>query len=157
VRHAIDSARAAGIPIVVDPKRRSFAAYRGATVVTPNLHELEAHSHGVVPFELGTRRRQRAVRDRRRRAAGHPQLRRNDTVSRRSGALHVAALAKEVFDVTGAGDTVVATIALALAARVPIEAAVRAASLAAADQFSKRGTRRSARPELVSAIDAAPG
>src|SRR5262245_35976125 len=37
-RHAIDAARAAGVPVVVDPKQRSFAAYRGATVITPNLH-----------------------------------------------------------------------------------------------------------------------
>ena len=52
VRHAIDAARAAGVPVIVDPKQRSFAAYRGATLITPNLHELEAAAHGVVPFEV---------------------------------------------------------------------------------------------------------
>jgi len=71
--------------------------------------------------------------------------------------LHVAARAREVFDVTGAGDTVVAALALALAARVAIEHAVELASIAAAISVSKRGTSTVTPGELLTAIDAARG
>jgi rfaE bifunctional protein kinase chain/domain len=157
VRHAIDTARTAGVPIIVDPKKRSFAVYRGATVITPNLHELEAASHGVVPFEV-----ERAAASVLAEIAGAALLvtRSADGMTLfRAGRdpFQVAALAKEVFDVTGAGDTVVATIALALAARVAIEHAVTLASLAAAISVSKRGTSTVSPAELLSAIDAAPG
>jgi len=155
-RHAIEAARAAGIPVIVDPKQRSFAAYRGATVVTPNLRELEAAAHGVLPFEV-----ERAAASVLAEIAGAALL-----VTRSAGGMtlfrgdrqpfHVAAMAKEVFDVTGAGDTVVATIALALAARAPIEQAVELASLAAAISVSKRGTSTITPAELATAIDAAP-
>jgi D-beta-D-heptose 7-phosphate kinase/D-beta-D-heptose 1-phosphate adenosyltransferase len=156
-RHAIDSARAAGVPVIVDPKQRSFAAYRGATVITPNLHELEAAAHGVVPFEL-----ERAVHNVLAEIAGTALLvtRSADGMTLyRAGRepFHVAALAQEVFDVTGAGDSVVATVALALAARVSIEQAVALASLAAAIIVSKRGTSTVSPAELTSAIDATPG
>lgn len=66
---------------------------------------------------------------------------------------HVAALAKEVFDVTGAGDTVVATVALALAAGVAIERAMELASVAAAISVSKRGTSTVSPAELAAALD----
>jgi rfaE bifunctional protein kinase chain/domain len=156
-RHAIDAARTAGIPIVVDPKQRSFTAYRGATVITPNLHELEAAAHGVVPFEV--ERAATSVLDE---IAGTALLvtRSADGMTLFRGdrpALHVPAMAKEVFDVTGAGDTVVATLALALAARVPIELAVEVASIAAAISVSKRGTSTVSFTELATAIDAVPG
>jgi len=156
-RHAIDAARRAGIPIVVDPKQRSFAVYRGATVITPNLHELEAAAHGVQPFDA-----ERAATSAMAETAGAALL-----VTRSAEGMtlyrperepfHVAAMAKEVFDVTGAGDTVVAALALALAARVPIEHAVELASIAAAVSVSKRGTSTVSPGELITAIDAAPG
>ncbi|HEX7840168.1 MAG TPA: D-glycero-beta-D-manno-heptose-7-phosphate kinase [Kofleriaceae bacterium] len=157
VRHAIEAARAAGVPVIVDPKQRSFAAYRGATVITPNLHELEAAAHGVVPFEI-ERAAERLLAE----LAGAALLvtRSADGMTLfRTGRepFHVAALAKEVFDVTGAGDTVVAAIALALAARVAIEDAVAVASIAAAISVSKRGTSTVSPAELTSAIGAAPG
>ena len=156
-RHAIEAARAAGIPVIVDPKQRSFAAYRGATVITPNLHELEAAAPGGSPFEV-----ERAAAGVLAEIAGTALL-----VTRGAGgmtlfrgeraAFHVAAKAKEVFDVTGAGDTVVATLALALGAGVAIEQAVELASLAAAISVSKRGTSTVSPAELATAIDAAPG
>jgi D-beta-D-heptose 7-phosphate kinase/D-beta-D-heptose 1-phosphate adenosyltransferase len=156
-RHAIDAARAAGVPVIVDPKQRSFAVYRGATVITPNLHELEAAAHGLLPFEI-ERAAERVLPE----IGGAALLvtRSADGMTLfRAGRepFHVAALAKEVFDVTGAGDTVVATLALALAARVAIEQAVAVASIAAAISVSKRGTSTVSPGELTSAIDAAPG
>jgi D-beta-D-heptose 7-phosphate kinase/D-beta-D-heptose 1-phosphate adenosyltransferase len=154
-QHAIRAARAAGVPVIVDPKQRTFAAYAGATVITPNLHELEAASPAVSPFEIA-----RAA------ASLLPHLDGSALLVTRSaegmtlfraGApqVHVPAMAKEVYDVTGAGDTVVATVALALAARVPIEHAVELASVAAAIAVSKRGTSTVSPAELASALDAA--
>jgi len=67
--------------------------------------------------------------------------------------VHVPAIAKEVFDVTGAGDTVVATLALALGAGVEIEQAIELASVAAAISVSKRGTSTVSPGELVAALD----
>lgn len=156
-RHTIETARRAGIPVVVDPKQRNFAVYRGATVITPNLHELEAAAHGVHPFDV-----QRAATSAIAEIAGAALL-----VTRSAEGMtlyrperepfHVAAIAKEVFDVTGAGDTVVAAVALALAARVAIEHAVELASIAAAISVSKRGTSTVSPGELLTAIDAASG
>jgi rfaE bifunctional protein kinase chain/domain len=156
-RHAIEAARAAGIPVIVDPKQRSFAVYRGATVITPNLHELEAASPGVVPFEV-ERAAAKLVAD----SAGTALLvtRSSDGMTLfRAGRdpFHVAAQAREVFDVTGAGDTVVALVALALAAGVSLEQAVQLASIAAAVSVSKRGTSTVSPAELLTAIDAAAG
>jgi D-beta-D-heptose 7-phosphate kinase/D-beta-D-heptose 1-phosphate adenosyltransferase len=155
-RHAIDAARAAGIPVIVDPKQRNFTVYRGATVITPNLHELEVAAHGIVPFEL-----ERAATSVLAEIDGSALLvtRSADGMTLfRAGRppVHVSAMAKEVFDVTGAGDTVVATVALALAARVPIEQAIELASIAAAISVSKRGTSTVSPGELTTAIDA-PG
>ena len=155
-QRAIRAARAAGVPVVVDPKQRSFAAYAGATVITPNLHELEAatpaHAHAA-GFEV-----ERAAN------ALLPVIDGSALLVTRSAEgmtlyrgehapFHVRALAKEVFDVTGAGDTVVATLALALAARVTIEQAVELASVAAAVSVSKRGTSTVSPAELAAAID----
>lgn len=147
-------ARAAGVPVIVDPKQRSFAAYSGATVITPNLHELEAAAPPHGPFEVEA-------------AATSllPLLDGTAILATRSAdgmtlfrtghaPFHVPAMAQEVFDVTGAGDTVVATVALALAARLPIEAAVELASVAAAISVSKRGTSTVSPAELVAALPA---
>ena len=156
-RHAIDAARAAGIPIIVDPKQRSFAVYRGATVITPNLHELEAASPGAAPFEVA-RAAGKLVRELAGTALLVTRSAEGMTLFRADQpAFHVAAYAREVFDVTGAGDTVVATLALALAARVAIEQAVELASVAAAVSVSKRGTATVSPGELLAAIDAAAG
>ncbi|WP_394844300.1 D-glycero-beta-D-manno-heptose-7-phosphate kinase [Pendulispora brunnea] len=129
-------------PVVVDPKRRDFSAYRGATLVTPNLNELEAAT-GIA-----------ATRDEDVIAAGRSLL-----ASLAGGAvlvtrgargmtlivperepLHLKATAREVFDVTGAGDTVVSTLGLALAAGISLETAVAVANEAAGIAVSKRGT-----------------
>jgi len=153
-RYALAAARRAGIPAIVDPKQRDFRVYGGATVITPNLHELEAAAPSGHPLDVDAAA-----------AALLPVLdgaallvtRSADGMSLfRQGrpTIHVPAIAKEVFDVTGAGDTVVATIALALGASVPIEQAIELASVAAAVSVSKRGTSTVTPGELVAALDA---
>jgi D-beta-D-heptose 7-phosphate kinase/D-beta-D-heptose 1-phosphate adenosyltransferase len=126
-------------------------------VITPNLSELESAAHGVAPFEV-----ERAAANVLTDIAGAALLvtRSADgmTLFRTGRApFHVAAMAKEVFDVTGAGDTVVAMVALALAARIAIEQAIELASIAAAITVSKRGTSTVSPTELATAIDAIPG
>jgi D-beta-D-heptose 7-phosphate kinase/D-beta-D-heptose 1-phosphate adenosyltransferase len=151
-QHAIRTARAAGVPVVVDPKQRTFAPYAGATVITPNLHELEAAAPPHPSFEV-----ERAATSLLPLVDGSAILVTRSaegmTLFRGDAApFHVPAMAKEVFDVTGAGDTVVATLALALAARLPLEAAVELASVAAAISVSKRGTSTVSPAELAAAI-----
>lgn len=154
-RHAIAVAAAMNLPVIVDPKQRDFSVYRGATVITPNLHELEAAAHGVTAGNFEVERSARALLPI---VAGAALLvtRSADGMSLYRAdqpAVHVPALAKEVFDVTGAGDTVVATIALALGAGIALEQAIELASVAAAIAVSKRGTSTVSPDELLAALD----
>jgi rfaE bifunctional protein kinase chain/domain len=152
-QYVIRAARDAGVPVIVDPKQRSFAAYRGATVITPNLHELEAAAPTYEGLDV-----ERAAASLLPGIDGAALL-----VTRSSEGMtlfrltsepfHVPAMAREVYDVTGAGDTVVATLALALAARAPLEQAVELASIAAAIAVSKRGTSTVSPAELAAALD----
>ena len=150
--HAIGAARAAGVPVVVDPKQRDFAIYRGATVITPNLHELEAAAPSLGAFEVeAAAAKLLPVLDGAAllvtRSAEGMSLFRGDRAP-----VHVPAIAREVFDVTGAGDTVVAALALALAAGVALETAIELASVAAAISVSKRGTSTVIPDELAAAL-----
>jgi rfaE bifunctional protein kinase chain/domain len=151
-QHAIAAAAKAGLPVIVDPKHRDFTRYRGATVITPNLHELEIASPG------GGAEPARAAEILLPTLGGTALLvtRSADGMSLyRSGQpeFHVAALAQEVFDVTGAGDTVVATIALALGAGLSLEQAMELAAVAAAISVSKRGTSTVSPAELTAALE----
>ncbi len=129
-------------PVVVDPKRRDFAAYAGATVITPNLGELE----------LAIGRTCSTVDDIVEAAQSLlPQLGGGAVLVTRGpggmslvepgkSAVHLPARARAVFDVTGAGDTVVSTLTLALAVGMPLSVAIDVASAAAAIVVSKPGT-----------------
>ena len=151
---AIAAGRKHGVPVVVDPKQRDFTAYRGATVITPNLGEL-ARAAGAATATAAevsvAARRVAPVLD----GAALLVTRGADGMTLyRDGAPvhHVAATAREVFDVTGAGDTVVATLALALAAGESIEDAMGLASAAAGVVVSKRGTSTVSPAELAAAL-----
>ncbi len=155
---AIAACHRRGIPIVVDPKQRDFAVYAGATVITPNLHELE-HACGHPVPDLAAIDRAVAAMATVLDGAALLVTRGADGMTLYQGGArghHVPAAAREVFDVTGAGDTVVATLTLALAARVPIAEAMELASLAAAIVVSRRGTSTVAPGELAAALAARP-
>jgi D-beta-D-heptose 7-phosphate kinase/D-beta-D-heptose 1-phosphate adenosyltransferase len=152
-QHAIRAARAARVPVIVDPKKANFACYAGATVITPNLHELEVAAPRHDTFDI-----EHAATSLLAHVDGSAILvtRSADGMTLFRGSerpFHVPALAKEVYDVTGAGDTVVATVALALAAGAAIEAAIELASLAAAISVSKRGTSTVTPGELQAALE----
>lgn len=155
-QEVIAAARARGCPVIVDPKRKDFAAYRGATILTPNLHELE----------VATGERLRTTEDVVHAGTGLLSLLDGGALLVTRGAAgmtllmpgrepaHFSARARAVFDVTGAGDTVVSTLGLALAARIEIGLAIELASLAAGIAVSKEGTAAVSVDELLAAVHA---
>jgi len=112
----IELARAAGRPVLVDPKGSDYRSYAGADVITPNRAEL---SQVVGPWSGEQQLHERAQALRRELGIGTLLLTRSEegmTLFDDAGADSVPAMAREVFDVTGAGDTVIATLAVLLAA-----------------------------------------
>jgi D-beta-D-heptose 7-phosphate kinase/D-beta-D-heptose 1-phosphate adenosyltransferase len=153
----IGAARQAGIPVLVDPKGADFQRYRGATTISPNLKELAlATGDASVPLEalleLVLDRGQAMVSGLRIDYLTVTLGERGIAVLHPEGRFHAPAMARQVFDVSGAGDTVIAMLALAAAAGIGIEDAVRVANLAAGIVVGKLGTVPIARHELVAAL-----
>jgi D-beta-D-heptose 7-phosphate kinase/D-beta-D-heptose 1-phosphate adenosyltransferase len=152
---AISAARAAAVPIVVDPKGADYARYRGATLVTPNLKELREAAGHVAPGDSGVEEAALGVLAKSG-IAGMIVTRGPEGLSvigMDRAAVHVRARAREVFDVSGAGDTVVATLALALATGADLATAARLANLAASIVVGKVGTASVTAEELRAAAD----
>ncbi|WP_439886485.1 bifunctional D-glycero-beta-D-manno-heptose-7-phosphate kinase/D-glycero-beta-D-manno-heptose 1-phosphate adenylyltransferase HldE [Pseudomonas sp. MBLB4123] len=154
----VQAARARGIPVLADPKGKDFSIYRGASLITPNLSEFEAIvGHCRDEAELV--------------AKGAALMRELDlgallvtrgehgmTLLRPEHApLHLPARAREVFDVTGAGDTVISTLAASLAAGEELPQAVALANLAAGIVVGKLGTAAISAPELRRAVQREQG
>ncbi|HTJ05784.1 MAG TPA: D-glycero-beta-D-manno-heptose-7-phosphate kinase [Caldimonas sp.] len=136
----ISDARTARRPVLVDPKGNDWSRYRGATVITPNRTEL-AQVIGAWTSEAQLRERAQALRtslD----LEGLLVTRSEDGMSLfdREGQLDIAAQAREVFDVTGAGDTVIATLAVMLASGLVVRDAMPVANRAAGIVVGKFGT-----------------
>lgn len=149
----VAAGRRRGIPIVVDPKLKNFFAYSGATVFKPNRRELEA---AFATHFMGD---DADLEDARQRLGTEHllvTLGRDGMVIVSAGvAMRVSASAsRDVFDVSGAGDTVAAWVATALAAGANIEEAVWLANSAAGIEVGKRGTASVSPAELLAAIDA---
>ena len=139
---AIAAARKAGIPVIVDPKGRDFGLYRGASVVTPNRKELaEAAGGALEGSEAIVEAARRIVASAGIGAMIVTRSQEGMSVVRDSGEVaHLPAEAREVFDVSGAGDTVVSTLAAALAAGLPLVEAAALANAAAGIVVGKVGT-----------------
>ena len=142
IRHTIDAARKLGKPVIVDPKSLNWAIYRGATLLTPNRKE----------FAEATRSRAdtpQSIVD-----ASEDVMRLADCeailvtqgehgmtlVPRQGAAVHVPAVPVKVRDVSGAGDTVAAALAVSLAAGADWDTALRVANAAASVAVGKQGT-----------------
>ncbi len=137
----IERARAAGKRVLVDPKGDDYARYRGATVITPNRSEFrQVVGRWSDDAEMAAKAEVPAPRSRPRRAAGHARGRGHEPVRRRRCADDSGAQAREVFDVSGAGDTVIATLGVLLAAGASLPDAVRVANEAAGVVVGKFGT-----------------
>jgi D-beta-D-heptose 7-phosphate kinase/D-beta-D-heptose 1-phosphate adenosyltransferase len=149
----IAAAREAGRPIIVDPKGPDYARYAGADVVMPNRTDLAEATGMRVDTEAAIVAAATALRQRH--GFGAVLVTRgNDgmTLLDNSGALHFPAEAAEVFDIAGAGDTVAATLAAGLAARLDLPVAVRLANIAAGIVVGKVGTAVAREADLVAAL-----
>ena len=157
VRAVVQTARRRAIPVLVDPKVPHLALYRGASVVTPNQLETEQASGVRIRDEASLA--QAAGRVLRLLRGGAVLVTRGEhgmslfRPGRR--AAHVPTFAREVFDVTGAGDTVIATLALALAAGARLERAAVLANSAAGVVVGKVGTATASPEEVLLAIEGA--
>jgi D-beta-D-heptose 7-phosphate kinase/D-beta-D-heptose 1-phosphate adenosyltransferase len=141
VAGAIRLARSAGRPVVIDPKGTDYDRYRGANIVTPNLKELSEAVGGIPRSDAEITAAARGLIER----CGIECLvvtRGADGMSiiRREAEAHLPTLAREVYDVSGAGDTVVAALSLALCSGLGYEAAARLGNVAAGIAVSKVGT-----------------
>lgn len=144
----IELARQAGKPVLIDPKGSDYSRYAGATVITPNRAEL-AQVVGAWSDEDTLHRRAQALRE---------ELGLNALLLTRSeegmtlfdaeGAFHVPAQTREVYDVTGAGDTVIATMAALLACGMPLREAMALANRAGGIVVGKFGTAHVSYEEL---------
>jgi rfaE bifunctional protein kinase chain/domain len=144
----IEMARGAGKPVLVDPKGHDYSRYAGATVITPNRAEL-AQVIGDWASEAGLEREAEALRQRLDLQA--LLLTRSDegmSLFDAAGHVRVAAEAREVFDVTGAGDTVIATLAALLACGLGLREAMPLANRAGAIVVGKFGTASVSYEEL---------
>ena len=144
-------ADALGIPIVVDPKPPHFALYRGVTGITPNLKEAEAMAGSPLTGDHDVARALKRIRRKYRTdfvliTRGNKGI---SAVEKNRKILHLPAFSHEVFDVTGAGDTVVAVLTLALAAGAGLGEAVNLANAAASIVVEKIGTSQVCLEELL--------
>ncbi|AYC34550.1 bifunctional D-glycero-beta-D-manno-heptose-7-phosphate kinase/D-glycero-beta-D-manno-heptose 1-phosphate adenylyltransferase HldE [Pseudomonas cavernae] len=154
----IQIARARGVPVLADPKGRDFSIYRGASLITPNLHEFETIVGGCADESELVAKGAQLMRELELGALLVTRGEHGMTLLRPDQpALHLPARAREVFDVTGAGDTVISTLAAALAAGEELPQAVALANLAAGIVVGKLGTAAISAPELRRAVQREEG
>ena len=136
----IERARAAGKPVLIDPKGSDYARYAGASVVTPNRAEL---AQVIGPWSSEAQLEECVANLRRDHRIGAVLLTRSEegmSLFDADGHVRIGAQAREVFDVTGAGDTVIATLAAMLAAGLTLREAMPIANRAGGIVVGKFGT-----------------
>lgn len=137
----ITECRRRKIPVLVDPKRSDYTAYQGATCITPNLREFrEALEFLGVKEEPLESSAPKLRHDLRCESLLVTQGGDGMTLVTDAALVHLRAIAEEVFDVSGAGDTVIATVSTALAAGLPVRSAVELANAAASIVVRLSGT-----------------
>jgi D-beta-D-heptose 7-phosphate kinase/D-beta-D-heptose 1-phosphate adenosyltransferase len=153
VTRAVGIARDRRIPVLVDPKIPHIDYYAGVTLLTPNNAEAEAAAHTRIRTNADARAAARVIRDR--------LACRSVLITRGESGIwlldeghegHLPAASREVADVTGAGDTVIATLALALAAGADTVEAATLANAAAGVTVSKFGPASLSSEELRAAL-----
>ena len=157
VQSLIQIAKRHNVPVLIDPKGSDFEKYRGATLLTPNMSEFE-QVVGVCKNENELVRKGQELLNRldldailvTRSEQGMTLLRRDHE------EFHLPTKAKEVYDVTGAGDTVIATLALAIASQAEYAQASALANIAAGIVVGKIGTSSVSEAELLAEISTGP-
>jgi len=144
----IEQARAQNKVILVDPKGEDYEKYRGSTVLTPNRSELRQVVGRWSSEEDLTKKAQDLRRSLNLQALLLTRSEEGMSLFTDAGVSYVKAQAREVFDVSGAGDTVIATLAVALAAKWPLEKAMALANRAGGIVVGKLGTATVTSEEL---------
>lgn len=149
LQNVIDYARSKNIPVIVDPKRENFSCYRGASLITPNRSEMVR----ATGLPLRTNQEvEHAAQVASEQFGGDVLITRSEegmSLWQRNGHVHHEVAHKsEVYDVSGAGDTVLATIGSVLSAKQDLDTAVVIATVAASIAVSKLGTAAVSRREL---------
>jgi rfaE bifunctional protein kinase chain/domain len=144
----IECARAKNKVILVDPKGEDYEKYRGATLITPNRSELRQVVGRWADEDDLARRAQELRRSLGIQALLLTRSEEGMSLFTDQGVSHVRAQAREVFDVSGAGDTVIATLAVALAAQWPLDRAMALANRAGGIVVGKLGTATVTSEEL---------
>ncbi|GIU47693.1 bifunctional D-glycero-beta-D-manno-heptose-7-phosphate kinase/D-glycero-beta-D-manno-heptose 1-phosphate adenylyltransferase HldE [Shewanella algidipiscicola] len=154
----IARAKAKGIKVLVDPKGSDFSRYRGATLLTPNMLEFE-QVVGTVRDEADlVEKAQALLKEHDLEAMLVTRSEKGMTlITANAPELHIPTVAREVYDVTGAGDTVISALATALAAGSDLPQACAIANTAAGIVVGKRGTSTVSRIELIAALNLSHG
>jgi D-beta-D-heptose 7-phosphate kinase/D-beta-D-heptose 1-phosphate adenosyltransferase len=154
----IQAARAAGIPTIVDPKGQDYSRYKGASLLTPNEKELSEVSLAPLDTDQDVGQAMALLRELHhldavlvtRGAKGMVML--PPHLNETDEAIHIPAQAREIFDVSGAGDTVIATLAASISAGHSFEDAARLANIAGGIVVGKVGTAVVGQEELSAAV-----
>ncbi|ACS84644.1 bifunctional D-glycero-beta-D-manno-heptose-7-phosphate kinase/D-glycero-beta-D-manno-heptose 1-phosphate adenylyltransferase HldE [Musicola paradisiaca] len=153
VQNMIQLARAAGVPVLIDPKGTDFARYRGAMLLTPNLSEFEAVAGRCKDEDDLVTRGMKLLADFDFSALLITRSEQGMTLLQPGKPpLHLPTQAQEVYDVTGAGDTVIGVLAASLAAGKPLEEACFLSNAAAGVVVGKLGTSTVSPIELENAV-----
>ena len=158
IEHAASSARSAGVPLLVDPKVPQADRYRGATLLTPNHHEAEQMTQRPIRTADDVRQAAMAIHERSGASVlitwGEHGMWLLDASRSPFEEAHLQAATREVADVTGAGDTVIAVLALGLAAGATMADAARLANIAAGLVVTRFGPATVSVEELAAAAAA---
>ena len=150
IQEMIQAARAASRPVVIDPKGDDYSGYRGANLITPNRKEFEQVAGRFSDDADLERRAVKLIQDL---DLGGILVTRGEKgmslVQKGGRALHIPARAQEVFDVTGAGDTVIAAIGCAWAVGSGLEDALQLANIAAGIVVGKLGAATASPAEIL--------
>lgn len=153
VQQFIQKARAANVPVFIDPKGADFERYRGATLLTPNMAEFELVAGKVKSEEELIEKGLALIEEFDFEALLVTRSEHGMTLLRKGQEpFHLPTLAKEVYDVTGAGDTVISVLAASVAAGKPLDEACALANAAAGVVVGKLGTSTLSIIELAEAI-----
>lgn len=148
IRQMIEHARQVGVPVLIDPKGSDYSRYKGATLITPNRAELATVTGCWSSEEELRNKAQRLREELDLKALLLTRSEEGMTLYTADGELTVPAQAREVFDVSGAGDTVIAVTAAMLAAGADLQEAVRIANRAGGIVVGKLGTASVSYKEL---------
>lgn len=153
INGVIALAKAVGVQVIVDPKDKNFARYAGADIITPNRKELEAATGKTAQSDDEVEEAARNL------CAAHgfgavlaTRSQAGMSYIKGAQALHIPARVREIYDVSGAGDTVIATLATVVAAGISAPTAVALSNIAAGIVVGKAGTATARPDELLAAI-----